>query len=87
MNAGLYKILVFAVLFAFITAAVVSTHPFGEPPSEMDDYFIKNGQNETGANNIVTSILFDYRGLDTLGEATVLFTAVTGVFMLFAGRK
>ncbi len=52
---------------------------FGEPKySDMDDYFIHNGQNQTGANNIVTSIVFDYRGFDTLGEASVLFTAVLG---------
>lgn len=53
---------------------------FGEPHySDMDDYFIYNGQNESAANNIVTSIVFDYRGYDTLGEASVLFTAVLGV--------
>ena len=28
---------------------------------------------------MVTSIVFDYRGFDTLGEASVLFTAVLGV--------
>ena len=53
---------------------------FGEPKfTDMDDYFIHHGQNQTGANNIVTSIVFDYRGYDTLGEASVLFTAVLGV--------
>ena len=31
------------------------------------------------AVNDVTSIVFDYRGFDTLGEASVLFTAVLGV--------
>ncbi len=53
---------------------------FGEPKyTDMDSYFIHNGQNQTAANNIVTSIVFDYRGFDTLGEASVLFTAVLGV--------
>jgi len=78
-NKGL-SILVF-LAFLFIT--VGNLRPFGKPPSEMDDYFIRNGQRETACNNIVTSVVFDYRGFDTLGEATVLFTAVTGVFMLF----
>ncbi len=41
---------------------------------------------ETGANNVVTSVVFDYRGYDTLGEATVLFTAIAGVMLLF-GRE
>ena len=49
----------------------------------MDDHMIEEGQNETKSNNIVTAVVFDYRGLDTLGEATVLFTAVCGVLMLF----
>jgi hypothetical protein len=42
---------------------------------------------ETGANNVVTSVVFDYRGYDTLGEATVLFTAIAGVMLLLGGKK
>ncbi len=53
---------------------------FGEPKfTDMDHYYLHNSQNQTGANNVVTGIVFDYRGFDTLGEATVLFTAVLGV--------
>lgn len=62
--------------------------PFGNPPvTDMDDYFIRNAQEQTGANNVVTSIVFDFRGFDTLGEATVLFTAVLGVGMMFRKLK
>ena len=58
--------------------------PFGAPAaSDMDDYYLRRGQEETGANNIVTAILFDYRAIDTIGEASVLFTAVLGVGILF----
>ena len=58
--------------------------PFGKPAvTDMDDYFIRSSQTQTGANNVVTSIVFDFRGFDTLGEATVLFTAVLGVGMMF----
>ena len=53
----------------------------------MDDHIIDNCQKETGANNGVTSVVFDYRGFDTLGEATVLFTAVAGVIMIFRRLK
>ena len=64
----------------------------GEPEEveitpRMDDQIIKDAQSETGANNAVTSVVFDYRGFDTLGEATVLFTAVAGVIMIFRRRK
>ncbi len=50
--------------------------------STMDDYYLRNGQMETGSNNIVTSVVFDYRGFDTLGEAAVLFLVVTSISML-----
>lgn len=75
------------VLIAILVAVAFLLHPFGNPPSQMDDYMIQNSQNETGANNVVAAVLFDYRGFDTLGEATILFTAVTGVVMLFRARR
>ena len=78
--------LVFFVFFAFLLLGVNELHDFGSPPSEMDDYIIENAQNETGANNVVTSVVFDYRGYDTLGEATVLFTAIAGVMALLRRR-
>jgi len=66
---------------------VLLIHPFGYPPSDMDDYIIENAQEQTGNNNVVASVVFDYRGLDTLGEATILFTAVTGVLLLLRTLK
>jgi len=75
------------IIIAILIATALLIHPFGYPPSQMDDYIIENTQSETGANNAVTSVVFDYRGFDTLGEATILFTAVTGVVMLFRKKK
>jgi multisubunit Na+/H+ antiporter MnhB subunit len=78
----------FSIVFAFFIFIALMMHPFGVlNESEMDDYIIDNTQEETGANNGVTSVVFDYRGFDTLGEATVLFTAVAGVIMLFRRLK
>lgn len=63
--------------------SVAADLPYGEPKNpRMDEYFIENSQRDTGSNNVVTAIVFDYRGFDTLGEATVLFTAVLGVGMV-----
>jgi len=71
------------IIFAVLISAAMEMRDFGEPVnSAMDDHMIGNGQNETGANNIVTAVVFDYRGFDTLGEATVLFTAVSSVAMI-----
>jgi multisubunit Na+/H+ antiporter MnhB subunit len=77
------------VLVAFLMWGVLPPimHDFGYPPSDMDDYIIENAQEETGSNNVVTSVVFDYRLLDTLGEATILFTAVTGVLLLLRALK
>lgn len=72
-----------ALLLVILLLGLSNSRTFGKPNSEMDNYFIKNGQKETGANNIVTSVVFDYRGFDTLGEASVLFAAVLGVAVLF----
>ena len=76
------------VLVAFLVSGVLLIHPFGYPSSsDMDDYIIENAQEQTGSNNVVAAVLFDYRGLDTLGEATILFTAVMGVLLLLRTRK
>jgi multisubunit Na+/H+ antiporter MnhB subunit len=76
------------VLVAFLVGGVLLIRPFGYPnPSDMDDYIIDNAQRETGNNNVVAAVVFDYRGFDTLGEATILFTAVTGVILLLRTQK
>lgn len=73
-------ILAFLVIFGFLIMGAVKMRPFGDPKNEaMDDYFLNNSQIDDQTNNVVTAVLFDYRGLDTLGEATILFSAVSGV--------
>lgn len=81
--AEIIKILAFALFSIFILEIAFQTHKFGFPSEEkMDRYFIENSQKEVAANNVVTAIVFDYRGFDTLGEATVMFAAIVGVAML-----
>jgi multisubunit Na+/H+ antiporter MnhB subunit len=72
------------IVSGFFLLAAFDMHDFGSPAYEdMDKYMIENAQNEVSTNNVVTSVVFDYRGFDTLGEATVLFTAVVGVSIVF----
>jgi multisubunit Na+/H+ antiporter MnhB subunit len=82
-------LIVLLVVIAFLVWGVLppNIHDFGYPPSDMDDYIIENAQEETASNNVVASVVFDYRGFDTLGEATILFTAVTGVLLLLRTVK
>ena len=48
---------------------------FADAPSVV---YLQTGLAETGAPNLVTAILLDFRAWDTLGEATVLFCATIG---------
>ena len=81
-------VLFFVIFAVFLVFSALMMHPFGAPDdTEMDDIIITESQNETGTNNGVTSVVFDYRGFDTLGEATILFTAVAGVIMIFRRLK
>ena len=49
--------------------------------------YIEDSPSEIGIPNMVTSVLASYRGYDTLGEVTVIFTAGIGVMLLLGGRR
>ncbi len=51
--------------------------------------YLKEGLVKTGTSNLVSSVILDFRAYDTLGEATILFTAVIGVLTIVRriGRK
>lgn len=63
---------------------------FGDPNAPAHRHvapeYLADGEHETGAPNIVTAVLASYRGYDTLGEVTVIFTAGIGVLLLLSGR-
>ena len=81
---NLLAIIFFVIMAVFLFISSFMIHPFGDPKETyMDDQIILKAQSETGTNNGVTSVVFDFRGFDTLGEATILFTAVAGVMMIF----
>ena len=49
--------------------------------------YVNDAMRETGVPNVVTAVLASYRGYDTLGETTVVFTAGVGVVTLLRRRK
>ncbi|HMN76308.1 MAG TPA: DUF4040 domain-containing protein [Burkholderiaceae bacterium] len=49
--------------------------------------YLQQGVIETGVPNIVSAVLASYRGYDTLGETTVVFTAGAGVVALLRRRR
>lgn len=84
-----YKVfsVVFCVfLMAMLLVAVSWLPTFGEADrpvnNEVSARYIENGLQETGAVNIVTGMILDYRAFDTLGESHVLFIATCTVLIL-----
>jgi multicomponent Na+:H+ antiporter subunit B len=63
--------------------------PWGDPNSpaslHVSPRYIEKTVEETATPDMVTSVLADYRGYDTLGETTVIFTA--GLSCLLLLRK
>jgi multicomponent Na+:H+ antiporter subunit B len=65
---------------------------FGDPDAPIHNHvaprYIEDSPQEIGVPNMVTSILASYRGFDTLGETTVIFTAGIAVLaLLWRWRK
>ncbi|MGN1314018.1 MAG: hydrogen gas-evolving membrane-bound hydrogenase subunit E [Lachnospiraceae bacterium] len=90
----LYQI--FCVIFCLILISVLwITVSFLPPTGEADRpdnnevsaRYIEQGLQETGAVNIVTGMILDYRAFDTLGESHVLFIATITVLILLRVDK
>jgi len=78
--------IVYSVFILIIIAAIamfLNYYPFGNNKMDVANYYLQNTIPQTGAANVVTSVTLFYRGFDTLGEVTVLFTAALGVAVLF----
>ena len=90
-KAGLWGLgLIFFVAFIFFSYHALKLLPeFGYSIMLMAKNYIELGLAKTGAENLVTSVILDFRAYDTLGEATVLFTAAIGVIAVLRkrGRK
>ena len=78
-------------LIAMLLLAVSYLPPVGsaENPSsnEVAAKYIEDGLQDTGAVNIVTGMILDYRAFDTLGESHVLFIATCTVLILLRSDK
>lgn len=78
-------------MIALLLYTVTALPAFGDPNhpinNEVSARYIENGLQETGAVNIVTGMILDYRAFDTLGESSVLFTAAMVVLFLLRKDK
>jgi len=86
-----------ALIVVLITGAMLiyaghDLPAFGDPNSDMYQHrmtqrFIECSMTESGVTNIVTALLANYRGYDTLGETAVIFTAGMSVILLLRRRE
>ncbi|MCX5702930.1 MAG: DUF4040 domain-containing protein [Candidatus Omnitrophica bacterium] len=78
-----------AVFLFFAWSALKEIPAFGLPIMTVAKKYLEEGVSKTGAVNLVTAVILDFRAYDTLGEATVLFTAVIGIMAILRrrGRK
>lgn len=76
---GVVFYLCIIILFISIVSVLVSPIFNDWESRDVASYYIEEGAKETGSANAVASIVWDFRGFDTLGEETVLFTAAVGV--------
>jgi multicomponent Na+:H+ antiporter subunit B len=60
--------------------------PHSPAASHVSPYYLEHSIEHTATPNVVTSVLADYRGYDTLGETTVVFTAGMACILLLKRR-
>ncbi|MEW6075757.1 MAG: hydrogen gas-evolving membrane-bound hydrogenase subunit E [Candidatus Omnitrophota bacterium] len=84
----IFAVIFVALFLSFSVKAIAQLPLFGDSLMRIGSQYVAEAKIRTGAANIVSAIILDFRGYDTLGEATVLFTAVIGVLaVLRKSRK
>lgn len=61
--------------------------PHSPASTHVSPYYLRHSIEDTATPNVVTSVLADYRGYDTLGETTVVFTAGMACILLLRKRR
>lgn len=88
---SLSSLVVVTITGAALMFATLDMPHYGEIEAPIHHHvaprYIEKSKAEVGMPNIVTSILASYRGFDTLGEVTVVFTAAIGVMALIGRRR
>lgn len=78
----LFCVLLVGMLLEAVSFLPTFGHPENPANNEVAARYIEKGLQETGAVNIVTGMILDYRAFDTLGESHVLFIATCTVLIL-----
>jgi len=82
-------ILILLIAIAYIFFSLVENYQGRDELSGISRYYAENAVDELGSANIVTAVVVTYRGLDTLGEITILFltAAIIGFVLNFRNSE
>jgi len=87
---------VFPLVVVLVTGGILifgtlDMPPYGDPDNPIHQHvaprYLEESGQEMGVPNVVTSVLASYRGFDTFGETTVVFTAAIGVMILLSAMR
>lgn len=89
VRVSAFLVVLLMVVFMFISAGSLPQiyNPQSAAATHVSDRYIEDAVEETGSPNFVTAVLADYRGYDTLGETTVIFTAGLATVLLLRASK
>lgn len=79
-------VILVTLMFTIVDRLPVIGDPDSAPNSHVSDYYITEGPELTHSPNLVTAVLADFRGFDTLLETTVMFLAGVSVAMILSNR-
>jgi len=83
--------LIIALFLALMLYATSGLPERGDPQAPANVHvsptYIEDAVEDTHTPNVVTAVLADYRGYDTLGETVVIFTAGLACALILMKRK
>ena len=90
-RSSVIPLLVVLVTGSILVYGTFDMPPYGDPGNPVHHHvaphYLEESEHEIGIPNVVTSVLASYRGYDTMGEITVVFTAMVGVLLLMGGVR
>ena len=90
-HSSVLPLLVVLVTGSILVYGTLDMPLYGDPANpahhHVAPHYLEESEHEIGIPNVVTSVLASYRGYDTMGETTVIFTAMVGVLLLMGGIR
>ncbi|MGM0652370.1 MAG: hydrogen gas-evolving membrane-bound hydrogenase subunit E [Bacillota bacterium] len=82
MSFILVSMIAFMLMLA-VTEMPLYGNPSNPPFNLVWERYVYRGVEESGGTNLVSNVLLDYRGYDTLMESTVLFATVVSIMLIW----